>query len=180
MSRARTLATVLGADGSFGSADVTTALGYTPVNKAGDTMTGSLNVVGTILRSSVFFSGYVDVNLAAGQTGYWCISPITITNGFSLIIDVVAESWTVWNVCRIYLRKSYNNSTVTASITHQYAKSTVTVAVVTVRVDGIDYLAISRTGGDPAMTLNAMGLYIGDSAPFHTRSGTVQATHATY
>ena len=36
MSRARTLATVLGSDGSLDSTEITTALGYTPVNKAGD------------------------------------------------------------------------------------------------------------------------------------------------
>lgn len=34
MSRARNLATILGADGSFGATDVTAALGYTPFNAA--------------------------------------------------------------------------------------------------------------------------------------------------
>lgn len=48
MSRARTLATVLGSDGTLGATEITTALGYTPVNKAGDTMSGNFNVVGSI------------------------------------------------------------------------------------------------------------------------------------
>jgi hypothetical protein len=61
MSRARTLATVLGSDGSFGSADVTAALGYTPVNKAGDTMTGNLTVDGfSGGKGLAFRSGFED------------------------------------------------------------------------------------------------------------------------
>lgn len=44
MSRARTLATVLGSDGTLGANEITTALGYTPANKSGDTMTGPLYI----------------------------------------------------------------------------------------------------------------------------------------
>jgi hypothetical protein len=37
------------ATSAVGSGDITTALGYTPVNKAGDTMTGNLNMGGTFI-----------------------------------------------------------------------------------------------------------------------------------
>ena len=40
-------------DTSINSSDVTTALGYTPVNKAGDTMTGTLNSVGSHVQKVV-------------------------------------------------------------------------------------------------------------------------------
>jgi hypothetical protein len=184
------------ADGAVGA----TQIGFTPVNKAGDTITGNLSISGAItgnlnvsgpiistnnIRTSGILrdtttSGFFVSNLDSGQTGYFCISPTNTLAGFSLLVDVLAESWTVWNVCRIHLRKLYDSTTVSASIAHQYAKSGVTVSVVTVAVDGVNYVAISRTGGDPALSLRYTALYGGPDAPFHTTSGTVQSTHATY
>jgi hypothetical protein len=51
MSRARNLSNILGSDGTFGSADITTSLGYTPVNKAGDTLTGTLGVPSLLVNN---------------------------------------------------------------------------------------------------------------------------------
>ena len=172
-------------DGNIANNAVTSgklASGAAATNLAGSTIPGSLRVSG-VFRGGAIWSGQVDTNLTAGQTGYWCLAPVAIQNGFSFIIDVVAESWTVWNVCRIHLRKLLNSSSVQAQIPHQYSKSSVTVSVVTVRVDGVDYVAISRTGQDPAFVATIVaGLQsIQDGfTPFHTRSGSVQSTHATY
>ena len=54
------------------SGDVTSALGYTPVNKAGDTMTGALTVTGTITAENTDSS----LVIAGGATSG---SPVTIT-----------------------------------------------------------------------------------------------------
>ncbi len=55
---------------NLGSGDVTTALGYTPVNKAGDTMTGTL--IGTRFQGPVFYnrSGQTATGTLWYSTGY--------------------------------------------------------------------------------------------------------------
>jgi hypothetical protein len=87
MSRARNLANILGSDGSFGSADITTALGYTPVNKAGDTLTGPLYV--PRLRMNNFTMKSFPAYSNGASTGvnrigyiarhYWGAGPVYIT-----------------------------------------------------------------------------------------------------
>lgn len=67
MSNARNLSKLLGANGTFGSEDITAALGYTPVNKAGDTMTGGFNTPSTIKIQNnnliLARTGYADYNV---------------------------------------------------------------------------------------------------------------------
>jgi hypothetical protein len=54
------------ATSAVGSSDITTALGYTPVNKAGDTMTGALGfVAGSNSAPGAFFSGDTNTGLFA-------------------------------------------------------------------------------------------------------------------
>ena len=72
---------------TLGSGDVTDALGYTPVNKAGDTMSGNLTVAnGTDSRVNLQVSGVTEGILTASSTNVRLSSanaiPITIgTNG---------------------------------------------------------------------------------------------------
>lgn len=146
--------------------------------------TGNGTFTGKVTTSAVqgpyHFSGYIAANLSSGETGYWCLNRLSDSNAGQGILDIVASSWTEYNLCRIVLQKTYPSGSVSATITG-YLKSTTTVAVVTVAVGGVNYLAISHTGSNPGLV--AKGIQYGNlsfDTAFYTKSGTLVATHATY
>jgi hypothetical protein len=147
--------------------------------------TGNATVTGKVITPTALgqfhFSGFVATNLGgSGEVGYWCLIRTDLAPAGQAIVDVVASSWTEYNLCRIVMRKPYNNSSVTATIT-PYMKDTVTVAVVTVTVGGSNYLAISHYGNNPGLIVK--GIQYGEmqfNNAFYTKTGTVVTTHATY
>jgi hypothetical protein len=163
-------ATLLSIDGATGNVGIgTSSPAYT------------LDVNGSFLGGKIL-SGQLSSNLVGGQSKYWCLNTLTTGQGYSYVIDFLAESYTVWNISRIYIRKHYASTSVTANFPQQYHKSGTTVSVVTVDVGGTNYLAIKVSGGDPAFsaTLQTAAQAPDFGSPFVTSSGTVVTTHASY
>jgi hypothetical protein len=99
--------------------------------------------------------GFVAVNYSG--TRYWLLQNMDIpAQAFNCQGDLVAASYSVWNNSRIFIRRSYDSFTVTASITG-IAKSGVTVSVVDITYSSVRYLAIKFDGGDPAINANLIG-----------------------
>ncbi|MFP5519911.1 MAG: hypothetical protein ACLGGX_08405 [Bdellovibrionia bacterium] len=76
---------------ALSSSDVTTALGYTPVNKAGDTMTGTLN-----LPSNGLVVGTTELSVSGSSVGVGIASP---SQKLDVVIDDAATN-TVTTVAR--------------------------------------------------------------------------------
>lgn len=135
------------------SGDVTTALGYTPVNKAGDTMTGSLIVTGAVTATNTDSS----VTLLGGATNG---APVTITavgTGPNTGIDLVTQG--AGNA-------TVNGNTILTTAS-QYVQQIVAGSNVT----------ISPIGGSGVVTINATGnvtsLIAGDGISVSSSTGDI-------
>jgi hypothetical protein len=96
MSRARNLSNILGSDGSFGSTDVTTALGYTPVNKAGDTMSGRL-----IAKDDVNADKSYPLAIQNQSQQQWWLRAETTSNRFAVHLNGFGNVLTADNSGRV-------------------------------------------------------------------------------
>jgi hypothetical protein len=98
MSRARSVANILGSDGSFGSSDITTALGYTPANAANLTNVenkSSSTIRGEISSSNVTTGlGYTPFNSASAGQLATRNGLVQVQAGIFLSGTFPADTWT--------------------------------------------------------------------------------------
>ena len=92
--------------GELTSSNVTTALGYTPVNKAGDTMTGALNMANGIANKIGDDSQLGDFNVG-GTLG---IQGLNAATGIALL-----QQGTTWGSSGNYVKIGYDGTTATIS-----------------------------------------------------------------
>lgn len=134
------------ATSAVGSSDITTALGYTPVNKAGDTMTGLLilsgdpsNVLGAATKQ------YVDQQISAGMG----------------TVSIVTDSTLSATIGYLYVLTNTSTQTTVTLPASPAVGDIISISNFTTRTD----VLISRNGNkimqlDENMTMNQLGVTI--------------------
>jgi hypothetical protein len=134
--------------------------------------------------SGELVAGYIASNYTG--TRYLLIDNMTdnAAAAFNMRGNIVASSYTTWNVCDIYFRRTYASTTLSGSITG-IAQSGVTVSLVDITYNSKRYAAICFAGGDPAIHMNVCGYRLDNQAvngymTFVTSGVTVNSTIASY
>lgn len=139
---------------------------------------GPINAVGGIVSDTVIHG-----TIASNFTGQRWLLLDTITSGSGLLLygDFVSASYTTELITKVYIRKDYNTNAVSATLTGVGKAGTgQTCYVQTVTYGGVNYVALSTTGGDPGWNASWTGFRMNAVWNFVTSGVTVVTTHATY
>lgn len=171
-----------------------TALGYTPVNKAGDTMSGALYLPSATptLSTQAATKGYVDsaVSGAVGsnfvlKTGDTMTGPLVLSGAPSTSLQAATKGYVDSAISGAgYATQSWVTSqnyanTSTQSLLYYYTKTDSDSRYVSVNTQALTYYPLTTTVASTYATISSLSSY-GQLSSTQTWSGTNTFSQATY